>query len=295
MTDSKYQSRFSQVPAEAVLDQDLTETDFRVLSIIGLYLNRDKEAWPMQSTVAEQLGKSQTTVNRSIKRLEAKGYISSRKKFENQPGTHRVYRVEFVEGGIGKNDYSGNSSKGRISGNSSKGRISHKNNPEEQPNKKNKSKRFEEAWDLYRSCRKKANQVRKSSEAEWQRAVAKAEPEKIISAIKIEVESRNRATGWVAPLPNMVRWLKEERWNSVFDNSPQNQTAPETASIIPTGPTESIDELLAKRDREMGGGQATGIASANLSGVQPHPKEETLEMFERDPGGDQDARFLSSL
>jgi hypothetical protein len=83
--------------------------------------------------------------------------------------------------------------------------------------------------------------------------------------------------------------------------NPQNQSgALPQASVVPMGQKETIDELLAKRDAErsrsaeMGGGQ-NGDAPADMSGVQSQSQEETLEMFERDPRGLEDARLLSSL
>ena len=272
MTDAKGQARFSQVPAEAVLDQDLTETDFRVLSIIGLYLNRDKEAWPMQSTVADQLGKSSTTVNRSIKRLEEKGYVRSRKKYEDRPGTHRIYQVVFEQPGIGKNDHSGISSIERTSGISSKGRTSHKNNPIEQPNK-NMSDLAKSLWDM-----------------SPQKARGRSSQAKVKSAVKAAIKR------------GVNGWISEDRFESWLSPTPQNQAGglPQVSSVIPMGPTETIDELLAKRDAERAGSPAlgngqTGDASADLPGMQPQAKEEALEMFERDPRGIEDARLLSSL
>ena len=281
MTDTKGQGRFSQVPAEAVLDKDLTETDFRVLSIIGLYLNRDKEAWPMQSTIADQLGKSSTTVNRAIKRLEAKGYIRSRKKYEHQPGTHRVYQVVFEQPGIGKNDHSGISSKGR---------TSHKNNPIEQPNNNNVSfLKFEQAYKLYNSTDNKVNQVKATAKTAWQKAVKKTDPEIILSAIQAEVDARSNSEQWIPALPQMQRWLKEERWESIEtttkpetpENAPRN-TGEQTESgqaiyelngerfyFGASGPIKIKEAHHARSNRErdpaMGEVQTSGRAQANLS------------------------------
>lgn len=99
MSKSKHQARFSQLPRRAVMDSSLSPTDFKVLAIIGLYLNHDHEAWPMQETIGEIGGMSKSTVSRSIKRLEAAGYILSRKKYPNSPGTHKCYAVVMDEFG----------------------------------------------------------------------------------------------------------------------------------------------------------------------------------------------------
>lgn len=111
---TKHQARFSQLPRRAVMDTDLSSTDFKVLAIIGLYLNHDHEAWPMQETIGDVGGMSKSTVSRSIKRLEDAGYIISRKKYPNKPGTHKCYAVVLDESGQDdtpgtvKNDTSGN-------------------------------------------------------------------------------------------------------------------------------------------------------------------------------------------
>lgn len=94
---SKHQARFSQLPRAAVIDTSLSSTDFKVLAIIGLYLNHDREAWPSQDTIAEVGGMSRRTVIRAIKSLEDAGYIESRKKYPNRPGTHKCYRVVMSE------------------------------------------------------------------------------------------------------------------------------------------------------------------------------------------------------
>jgi len=300
MKNTSGQARFSQVPAEAVLDQDLTETDFRVLSIIGLYLNRDQEAWPMQSTVAEQLGKSSTTVNRSIKRLEAKGYIRSRKKYEDRPGTHRIYQVVFEQAGIGKNDHSGISSIERTSGISSKGRNSHKNNPKEQPNK-DMSDWANRLWVM-----SPATARQRSSKAKVKSAVKAAikrgvDPDQLLKAYNNYLNAADTKKQDYKFAKGIHSWVSEDRFESWLSSSPQNQSgALPQASIIPIGQKESIDELLAKRDAErsrgpeMGNGQ-TGDAPTDVSRVQSHSEEETLEMFERDSRRQQDARVLSSL
>ena len=105
------------------------------------------------------------------------------------------------------------------------------------------------------------------------------------------------------PTDNLEYVCRAGTFAKHFDKltNPQNQSgALPQASVVPMGQKETIDELLAKRDAErarsaeMGIGQ-NGNASADLPGVQPQPQEETLEMFERDPRGIEDARLLPSL
>ena len=95
MTKKKNQARFAMISRRAVMDDSLSSTDFKVLAIIGLYLNADHECWPMQETIANVPEKpmSKSTVSRSIKRLKDGGYIVARKKWPNRPGTHLCYQV----------------------------------------------------------------------------------------------------------------------------------------------------------------------------------------------------------
>ena len=74
---------------------------------------------------------------------------------------------------------------------------------------------FDDAWNLYRSCTMKVRQTKKTAKDQWAKAVKKVDPEIIMSAIKCEVESRKNPSGFVSKLPDMHRWLREERWQDV--------------------------------------------------------------------------------
>lgn len=95
----------------------------------------------------------------------------------------------------------------------------YKEEPEENRNNKPRntvSEDFEKAWTLYRSCPLKANQTRKLAAAQWPKAVAKVgSSEPILKAIEAEVAKRRNPSGFVSPLPDMHRWLSQERWQDV--------------------------------------------------------------------------------
>ena len=111
------------------------------------------------------------------------------------------------------------------------------------------------------------------------------------------------ATNGKFPTDNLEYVCRAGTFAKHFDKltNPNNQVgALPQASVVPMGQKETIDELLAKRDAERARSAEMGIrqngdASADLPGVQSQPQEETLEMFERDPRGLEDARLLSSL
>ena len=93
----------------------------------------------------------------------------------------------------------------------------------------------------------------------------------------------------------------------VQDGRPVAATKPtaalRTASIIPMGQKETIDELLAKRDaerersgnHEVGVGTVSGDASPHLPGMQPPTKKETPEVPERDEEWFEDPSTLPPL
>lgn len=138
----KNQSRYAMLPRQAVVDTDLSATEFKLLAVIGLFLNADYEAWPSQDTLAEMSGMSRSTIIRTLQKLEDKNYIVSRKKYPNRPGTHKCYAV-VMDGPEIKSDTSesvtSDTSECRIqgdtSGSSTQGDTSHKNYPVELPSR----------------------------------------------------------------------------------------------------------------------------------------------------------------
>lgn len=72
---------------------------------------------------------------------------------------------------------------------------------------------FEEAWKLYNSTKLKVGQTKKPAKAQWPKAVKRAgSADRLLKAISAEVAKRRNPQGFVAHLPDMHRWLRDERW-----------------------------------------------------------------------------------
>lgn len=97
----------------------------------------------------------------------------------------------------------------------------YKEEPEGTGNTKSDSPSFEDAWKTYQTCKLKAGQTKKLAKAQWPKAVKKAGgPERILKAIQTEVAARKNPDGFIANLPDMHRWLKNERWDDVESSVP---------------------------------------------------------------------------
>jgi DNA-binding Lrp family transcriptional regulator len=141
----------------------------------------------------------------------------------------------------------------------------------------------------------------KSIERILPKILKETSPQELIKAVRSAYSQPDQAKDGGQYATAIYTFLNEGMWKSWLSSSPQNQSgALPQASVVPMGQKETIDELLAKRDAErarsaaMGSGQ-NGDAPKDVPGVQPHSQEETLEMFERDPRGLENARLLSSL
>jgi uncharacterized protein YdaU (DUF1376 family) len=77
---------------------------------------------------------------------------------------------------------------------------------------------FEEAWKAYQACPLKANQTKKLAKAHWPKAVKRAGGSRpILKAICAEVSKRTGAGDFVPNLPDMHRWLSQDRWRDALD------------------------------------------------------------------------------
>jgi len=66
----------SIIPAQAVMDRDLTATHLRVLCAIGIHTNKlGGGVWTSLNTLADEAGVSRSTVKRACEELETKGYL----------------------------------------------------------------------------------------------------------------------------------------------------------------------------------------------------------------------------
>ena len=80
---------------------------------------------------------------------------------------------------------------------------------------------FDDAWNLYGSCKLKARQTKKLAKAQWSKAVKKADADTILKAIRREVEDRKDPKGFIPNLPDRHRWLRDERWQDVEAVTPE--------------------------------------------------------------------------
>lgn len=85
-------SEWGKVPKEAFTDSRLTRGDVRVLGILCAHANgRTGLCTRKQGTIAEEIGVSRETVNRSLQKLAKLGYVQPRQR----PGMKRSldYRI----------------------------------------------------------------------------------------------------------------------------------------------------------------------------------------------------------
>jgi helix-turn-helix protein len=89
-------ARFSIVQARAVKDQRVSNAQFRTLSALGMYSDKDGWCYPSQSTIGEDIGKSRQTVNGDIQALAELGYVEIRHDTRPDGGwTSNMYRLVF--------------------------------------------------------------------------------------------------------------------------------------------------------------------------------------------------------
>lgn len=105
---------------------------------------------------------------------------------------------------------------------------------------------FEQAWKIYNSTKLKVGQTKKTAKAQWLKAVKRAgDPERLLKAISAEVAKRRNPSGFVSNLPDMHRWLRDEKWADV-----ERERKPERPSA--DGPQLTGLELAFQRFTETG-------------------------------------------
>ena len=88
--------RFAVVPADVVLDGDLTLHQLRVLMVLALHADRDRSSFPSQRRIAELVGSSRSRVNATLQELEAEGYVRSGRRHRSDGSeTSKTYEVIF--------------------------------------------------------------------------------------------------------------------------------------------------------------------------------------------------------
>ena len=72
-----YKSGFVLVPIELLYATDISSQDIHVLLVLMRYcIKSQRKAWPSENTIAEAVGKSVRTVQRSLTRLVRRGYLT---------------------------------------------------------------------------------------------------------------------------------------------------------------------------------------------------------------------------
>lgn len=306
-----YNCRVSITPTDAWTDANLTHLQCRLLGLIGSYMGKNQTAWPSQKRLAIDLGCSRKAINEGIRALKARGYIDVKSQEREDGGqtSNLIYvRLDPLsrEGAPPVTPELHPLSPSEVTPPVTPRGYTHKKDKEERQKRSTDAEAVFEfwnqkaegikAWTVHRKLTRKFRDMINARIAEYS-------VEDVISFIEA-LSKQPWAVSGKFPTDNLEYVCRPGTFAKHFDKltDPNNQQAalPQVASIIPMGPTETIDELLAKRDAERAGSPAlgngqTGDAPADLSRVQPCTKEETLEMFERDPRGLEDARILSSL
>ena len=97
------------------------------------------------------------------------------------------------------------------------GAGSYKDEPERTGKSKVDFGIFEEAWTLYQSCSLKASgQTKKKARDQWGKVVKATDPQDLLKAIRLAVEARRAPKDFIPPLPDMFRWLRDERYADVL-------------------------------------------------------------------------------
>lgn len=99
---------------------------------------------------------------------------------------------------------------------------------------------FEDAWKLYTSCKSKVRQTKKKALDQWPKALKKSDPETLLKAIRLEVEQRRKPSGFVPMLPDMHRWLRDEKWADAL-----REAAPRVVADRDDEPTRELWEHWA--------------------------------------------------
>lgn len=88
---------WSRISNAAITDGKVSHAAFRVLAALGIYVNDDGICYPSLSTLASQLGITRRQVQRLMRQLEARGYVTSHRQIRIKGGGYasNVYLLEF--------------------------------------------------------------------------------------------------------------------------------------------------------------------------------------------------------
>lgn len=93
-------SRYAVMPSRVFSDPEITMTEMKVLGVICSHTDENSEAWPSQALIAEKTRAARETVNRALRRLEAKKYVTKyarRRKNGQQAVSIYIVHLEPVD------------------------------------------------------------------------------------------------------------------------------------------------------------------------------------------------------
>jgi DNA-binding Lrp family transcriptional regulator len=88
---------FAAPPHDLVADPRLTPTDVRIAAALLYWARSKASCWPSDATIGKRVGRSPGTVQRSLRRLEAAGWIAREKTAANRTG--RLIRLVWRSAG----------------------------------------------------------------------------------------------------------------------------------------------------------------------------------------------------
>ncbi|PHR83115.1 helix-turn-helix domain-containing protein [Henriciella sp.] len=178
---------------------------------------------PSMDWLEERSGLGERALQNHMKALEAAGLIEREYQYHGRGRGSSVGQFHLKIGITGavlgpqKNAPAKECARKNMSMDPQNGAVPYKEEPEGTGKSKVDFSIFEEAWKLYQSCSLKASgQTKKKARDQWGRSVRKADPQEILKAIRLAVEARRAPKDFIPPLPDMFRWLKDERYADVL-------------------------------------------------------------------------------
>ena len=88
--DDKYYL-WGRVPYFAVTSKGLTDGEFRLFALLTIYAFKTGKAWPTLKKLSEELGRSERTILRQLKKLQKVGVLEIKKDFEGNKKRNCYY------------------------------------------------------------------------------------------------------------------------------------------------------------------------------------------------------------
>src|ERR671917_1879407 len=87
---------FAQVPHDIAADPRLTPVDVRVVAALLYWARGKAAAWPCDASIASRVGRSVSTVQRSLRRLQALGLVQREQVPQSDANrTGRILRLRW--------------------------------------------------------------------------------------------------------------------------------------------------------------------------------------------------------